>query len=105
MQVGRGKNESTHVLVDVKRRVGRSEDLGPAHARQLPSLTTGSQPNSLVDVVNTDRLEDLSLDNVSDAGLGHDLIPKTSVSSRSLLCSKVPARTGMETASIISLII
>ena len=42
------------VLVDVVALVGRGQDLG------------------LVDVVDAQRLEDLRLDEVADAGLGHD---------------------------------
>jgi uncharacterized protein YidB (DUF937 family) len=43
----------------------------------------GCEDLGLVDKVAADGLEDLSLDNVSDAGLGHDLEEHVSEESRS----------------------
>jgi len=95
------------MLVNVERRVCRSEHLGPAAMRLSllpPSILT---PNSLVDVVYADSLQDLSLHNVSNARLGHDLTrrrgqpqlrPRRNDAGEGEL-------TGIETASMISLII
>jgi hypothetical protein len=62
------------VLVNVEGRVGGGEDLRPGGGK-LISVDSGiaGGGDSLVDVVNTELLEDLALNKVSNTGLGHDL--------------------------------
>lgn len=63
--------------------------------------------DSLVDVVNADRLKNLGLDNVSNSGLCHDLriYRRVSVMLNPKERPQPPELTGIETASMISLII
>lgn len=73
------------MLVDVQRRVGGGEDLGPDRTNKLSSADLaerGGRRDALVDVVDPDSLEDLSLDDVTDARLGHDLCERGSSVSR-----------------------
>jgi hypothetical protein len=68
------RDKETYMLVNVERRVCRSEHLGSAAMRVSFLSASSLMPNSLVDVVYTDSLQDLCLHNVSDARLGHDLL-------------------------------
>lgn len=66
------------MLVNVKRRVSRSEHLGPRKRDAVVSLVLRivakkSQNDVLINVISTNSLEDLSLNDVTDTGLGHDL--------------------------------
>lgn len=70
------------MLVNVKGRVGGGENLGPASRPVSLSVSAISTPNSLVDVVYADSLQDLSLDDVSNPRLGHDLLVTTRVSAK-----------------------
>ena len=96
---------STHVLVDVEGRIRRSEDLGPGViiSYLVHAVLLGIQ-HSLVNVVDTDRLKNLRFDDVSDARLGHNL-SFDGVSNDLDNEQEKQRRTGIETASIISLII
>jgi hypothetical protein len=76
------------MLGDVVGGIGGAEDLG------------------FIDEVAADRLQDLSFDDMSDTGLGHDLFAKSGLAQKILgSWSGAQRRTGMVTASMISLII